>query len=123
MALIPGVRLNVFSIRKRENGATVWVRAGVAFVNKDESLNVYLDMWPIDGKLHLREAVLERRDVIVPNVEQAAISTAPNLSELNGPLNAPAPSPGTAGAGTGAVGAGAVNGSMNLAEVQVEGHS
>lgn len=32
------------------------MRAGSAFVNKDGSLNVLLDVLPLDGKLHVREA-------------------------------------------------------------------
>jgi hypothetical protein len=50
-----GKRLAVFSIREGKGG-TVWVRAGSAFVNKDGSLNVLLDVLPLDGKLHVREA-------------------------------------------------------------------
>ena len=50
-----GKRLAVFSIRDSKNGS-VWVRAGNAFVNKDGSMNVWLDVLPLDGKLHVREA-------------------------------------------------------------------
>ena len=50
----PGKRLAVFSIRKIKNGS-IWVRAGSAFVNRDGSLNLYLDVLPIDGQLHVRE--------------------------------------------------------------------
>jgi len=45
----------VFSIREGKGGS-IWVRAGSAFVNKDGSLNVLLDVLPLDGKLHVREA-------------------------------------------------------------------
>ncbi len=50
-----GKRLAVFSIREGKGGR-VWVRAGSAFVNRDGSLNVLLDVLPLDGKLHVREA-------------------------------------------------------------------
>jgi len=53
--------LAVFSIREGKGGS-IWVRAGSAFVNKDGSLNVLLDVLPLDGKLHVREAA-ERKDV------------------------------------------------------------
>ena len=53
--LTTGKRLAVFSIREGKGG-TVWVRAGSAFVNRDGSLNVLLDVLPLDGKLHVREA-------------------------------------------------------------------
>lgn len=54
--LVPGKRLNVFSIRTNpKGGGSFWVRAGSAFVNKDGSLTVLLDVLPLDGKLHVRE--------------------------------------------------------------------
>jgi hypothetical protein len=55
-----GIRYAVFSIRTHKNGST-WVRAGYAFVNKDDSMNLYLDVLPIDGTLHVREPG-EKRD-------------------------------------------------------------
>ncbi|ATB28866.1 hypothetical protein [Melittangium boletus] len=58
--LTAGKRLAVFSIREGKGGS-IWVRAGSAFVNKDGSLNVLLDVLPLDGKLHVREAG-EKRD-------------------------------------------------------------
>ena len=54
-----GKRLQVFSIKEiREENETkkLWVKAGSAWVNRDGSLNVYLDVLPLDGKLHVREA-------------------------------------------------------------------
>ena len=57
-----GKRLAVFSIREGRGGS-IWVRAGTAFVNKDGSLNVLLDVLPLDGKLHVREAG-EKRDAM-----------------------------------------------------------
>lgn len=60
-----GKRYQVFSIKetKQADGklTSVWVRAGSAWVNRDGSFNVYLDVLPLDGKLHVREAV-EKRD-------------------------------------------------------------
>jgi hypothetical protein len=34
---------------------TRWVALGIAFVNKDASINIYLDAFPVNGKLQLRE--------------------------------------------------------------------
>lgn len=34
-------------------------RIGTAFVNRDDSLNVFLDALPVNGRLHVRE--IERR--------------------------------------------------------------
>ena len=59
--LTAGKRLAVFSIREGKGGS-IWVRAGSAFVNKDGSLNVLLDVLPLDGKLHVREAG-EKKDL------------------------------------------------------------
>ena len=53
--LSAGKRLAVFSIREGRGGS-VWVRAGSAFVNRDGSLNVLLDVLPLDGRLHVRDA-------------------------------------------------------------------
>lgn len=54
MSFQAGVRYAVFSIKKNRNGST-WVRAGSAWVNRDGSMNVYLDVLPLDGTLHVRE--------------------------------------------------------------------
>jgi hypothetical protein len=53
-----GQKLAVFSIREIKDGkgraGTLWVRAGRAFVNGDGSLNLMLDVLPLDGRLHVR---------------------------------------------------------------------
>ena len=47
----------VYMIREGSNGDSFWIKLGVAFVNKDDSLNVVLDALPLnfDGKLHIRD--------------------------------------------------------------------
>ena len=50
-----GKRLTVFSIRQQKNGS-IWVKAGWAEVNQDHSVNLHLDVLPLDGRLHVREA-------------------------------------------------------------------
>lgn len=74
--LIAGKRLAVFSIRAGKGGS-IWVRAGSAFVNKDGSMNVLLDVLPLDGKLHVREAG-EKKEVIsaAPRAEEAPYEVA-----------------------------------------------
>jgi hypothetical protein len=37
------------------DGKTWWLRAGAGFVNKDQSINLYLDVLPVNGKLQIRE--------------------------------------------------------------------
>lgn len=48
-------RYAVFAVRTSKGGQTIWVRAGSAITNRDGSLNVTLDVLPIDGQLHLRD--------------------------------------------------------------------
>jgi hypothetical protein len=67
---VAGKRMAVFCI-KGHRGGTTGVRAGTAGVNRDGSLNVSLDVLPIDGKLHVREAP-ERR-TLPPRVRTEAV--------------------------------------------------
>ncbi|MFN0064157.1 MAG: hypothetical protein ACKVPX_16745 [Myxococcaceae bacterium] len=61
----PGKRLAVFTIKEAGRSGSIWLRAGTAFVNRDGSLNLLLDVLPLDGRLHVREA-LERKDIAQP---------------------------------------------------------
>ncbi len=73
--MVTGKRYQVFSIKERRidekdkdkgvDRSTQWVKAGSAWVNRDGSINVYLDVLPLDGKLHVREA-LDKRDAVEP---------------------------------------------------------
>ena len=45
----------VLSPIPKKDGGTWWMRLGSAFTNKDDSINVYLDAIPKDGKFQLRE--------------------------------------------------------------------
>ena len=42
-------------IEKDDGKTTYWMRVGVAFVNRDQSINLYLDVLPKNGKLQVRE--------------------------------------------------------------------
>lgn len=42
-------------IEKKDGSGTHWARLGVAYGNKDDSINLYLDSLPMNGKLQLRE--------------------------------------------------------------------
>ena len=42
-------------IEKKDGTGTHWARLGVAYGNKDESINLYLDSLPMNGRLQLRE--------------------------------------------------------------------
>lgn len=41
-------------VEKKDGTGTYWGRTGVAYENKDESINIYLDFLPMNGKLQLR---------------------------------------------------------------------
>lgn len=59
-----GQRYTVYSIRAVKGGESKWVKAGTAFSNRDGSMNVYLDVLPLDGKLHIREANAENEQLM-----------------------------------------------------------
>jgi len=47
---------DVFAIPESEPGEKkLWSKVGVAFINKDESINVILDALPTTGKLNIRD--------------------------------------------------------------------
>ena len=45
----------VFTIVKKEGKDNYWLNVGMAFVNKDGSLNVLLNALPVNGELHIRD--------------------------------------------------------------------
>lgn len=51
---VVGSRKDVFMVQKGKT-RSFWTRIGVAFVNKDGSLNVKLDAFPVSGQLHIRD--------------------------------------------------------------------
>jgi len=58
-------RLNVFSPveSSKEPKRTFWLRVGNAYVNRDGSINVYLDAMPMNGRLQLRES--NEKEVVI----------------------------------------------------------
>ncbi len=49
-------RKAVYAIVERENAERdFWLRIGTAFVNRDNSLTVYLNALPTNSKLHIRD--------------------------------------------------------------------
>jgi len=49
-------RFDVLQPIVRKDDATYWMRLGTGFMNRDGSLNLYLDALPLTGKLQVREA-------------------------------------------------------------------
>lgn len=45
----------VYTIVKQGDGKNHWLRIGVAFTNRDGSINVVLNALPMNGKLQLRD--------------------------------------------------------------------
>ncbi len=47
---------DVFHIRELPNGGKcLYTKIGSAFLNKDGSINVFIDSLPIDGRMHIRD--------------------------------------------------------------------
>ena len=44
----------VYSIRERKERKSVWTEVGIGWLNSDGSLNLVLNLVPLDGKLHVR---------------------------------------------------------------------
>lgn len=94
----------VISPMPTEGGGTYWQRCGIGFVNKDNSINIYLDVLPLKQKgdgvtLQLREyteAELRERDE--KKASYASRGTLSNGLTFATPANGHA-----GGAGTGAV--------------------
>ncbi len=49
-------RKAVYTIIDREGSTrSYWIRLGTAFINRDDSLSVYLNALPVNNKLHIRD--------------------------------------------------------------------
>ncbi len=46
---------DVYNIVEGKDGKSRWIKVGTAFVNRDSSINVFLDVFPRDGKLQIRD--------------------------------------------------------------------
>ena len=77
----PRARFQVYSVRRTSSGATLWTLAGEAVVNKDGSLNVTLDVLPLDGRLHLRAVVRSPQEAPFAADARAAAPLPPGARE------------------------------------------
>ncbi|MBF0107369.1 MAG: hypothetical protein HQM16_18820 [Deltaproteobacteria bacterium] len=50
----PKKAMKVYTILEGKEKKANWKQIGLAFVNSDDSLNVFLHALPINGKLHIR---------------------------------------------------------------------
>ncbi|MDO8527692.1 MAG: hypothetical protein Q7T03_08405 [Deltaproteobacteria bacterium] len=55
---------DAFQITEREGIKAQWNKVGVAFQNKDSSINVFLDAFPKDGKVQLRDRKSNKKENI-----------------------------------------------------------
>jgi hypothetical protein len=66
-------RLEVWSIRNAKTTTgdrSFWTRCGVAFVNRDGSINVKLELMPLDGELHIREPKPKEKRTDAPTPDE-----------------------------------------------------
>jgi hypothetical protein len=76
-----GKMLKVISAVEGKDGKTShWNRIGTAFINRDESINVYLECFPRSGTLQIRE--LDERD------KRPSRSTEPSERDLTAAVQA-----------------------------------
>jgi hypothetical protein len=70
---------------ERRDGGKFWARCGSAFTNKDDSINVYLDVMPLgkDATLQLRE--LTEDDLRERDQKRAAYASRSALTTSSGP--------------------------------------
>ena len=52
---------DIFHVAEGKDGKSYWTKIGTAFVNRDGSLNAYLDLVPRDGKIQIRERKPQRK--------------------------------------------------------------
>ena len=71
-------RKKVVSPVMGKDNKTYWMRMGIAFVNKDNSINVYLDGLPMNGKLQIRDWDEPSRERQQPH--QFSLASVPALA-------------------------------------------
>jgi hypothetical protein len=68
------------AIPKRDGGH-FWMRCGTGHTNKDDSINVYLDVMPKDMKFQLRE--LDEEDLRKREAHRAAQGSTPSATSTD----------------------------------------
>lgn len=73
----------------KPEGGTYWIRCGTGHLNRDNSINIYLDVMPRDFKLTLRELDeedLRRREAYRANQAAAHPPLPPPADDLRMPI-------------------------------------
>jgi len=63
-------KFKVLALITKKDGGTHWMRIGSAYQNKDDSINAYVDAFPREGKLQIRE--LDEEDLRQRETRRAA---------------------------------------------------
>jgi len=77
----------VLSAIEKRDGNTFWMRVGSAFTNRDNSVNIYLDVIPKNFQFQLRE--LDEEDLRKRDPQRAAAGGF-TLDTVTAPAGAPA---------------------------------
>jgi hypothetical protein len=73
---------DVYTIMKGAEGRKDrWVRIGIGFINRDNSISVRLDASPTNGTLHIREYVRKSDMRAEPLEEERSFAQQPALAE------------------------------------------
>lgn len=82
IATSPGNKSRMFKVLcpiERKDGKTYWMRVGSAFTNKDLSVNIHLDVLPVNLKLQVRE--LDEDDLQARAKRRDDDASAPRASD------------------------------------------
>lgn len=80
---------------ERKDGGKFWMRLGNAYVNKDNSINVYLDAVPLVPGRDGQGVTLQLRELTDDELRERAEKRATYASRSSvGPLNPPSPASG-----------------------------
>lgn len=81
------------AIERRDGGGTFWMRVGSGFTNRDNSVNIYLDVIPKSFQIQLRELDeedLRKREPRATNGTSLGTSVGPPLGAPLGAGSEPA---------------------------------
>ena len=59
-------------VERRDGGGKWWMRCGIAYVNKDESINVYLEALPLMGNAKGDGVTLQLREFTAEEMRERA---------------------------------------------------
>ncbi len=90
--------LAVFTVVERDNRPSIWIRVGSAFTNRDGSINVVLDAFPVgNNRLQIREQRAEDagrngHPGVDPSARAQSERADPSTrADWNAPTGAPCP--------------------------------